>query len=54
VIGHGPGEDDRQVRSSGGDPGDDRGELVELAPLIGPGRIARADEQDVVGRVEKN
>ena len=33
--------------------GHDRGQLVEAASLVGAGRIARADEEDVDGRIEE-
>ena len=53
MIGHGPGQDHGQIGPAGDGAGDDRGQLFELPPFVGAGRIAGSDEEDVDVAVEQ-
>ena len=52
LLRHRAGEEDRQLRAANRRGGDERGDVLDPAALVGSGRLARADEHGVDRRVE--
>ena len=52
LLRHRAGEEDRQLRAANRGGGDERGDVLDPAALVGSGRLTRADEHGVDRRVE--